>query len=390
MNLTFSDTERALRDEVRAYFADLVPPDVQHEVPRGELGGPVFRRLFQQMGADGWLGIGWPTEHGGQGRSSLEQFIFFDEAERAGAPIPFLTIKSIGPVLMAFGTDEQRADILPRILSGSIHFAIGYTEPDAGTDLAALRTKATRDGDDYVIDGAKIFTSYAHDADYIWLAARTSTGAKKHQGISIFIVPIDAPGLTITPIGILPGGQTNATFYDGVRVPASSMVGAEGEGWSLIMAQLNFERVAMAPPGMVARALSDVVTWARTPRADGSLPIDDPGVAERLATVYAHLEVLKLLNWKIATDTDRGTANPADSSATKVFGTEFYVEAFQILLEVLGPEGYLATDSPDAMFDGRLEHEYRIPVVMTFGGGTNEVQRDIISMFGLGLPRVER
>ena len=343
------------------------------------------------MGDDGWLGIGWPTEHGGQGRSALEQFIFFDEAERAGAPIPFLTIKSIGPVLMHFGTPEQQREYLPRILRGEIHFAIGYTEPEAGTDLASLRTRAVRDGDEYVINGNKVFTSYAHDADFIWLAARTSTEGRKQEGISIFIVPTDAPGLEITPIRILPGGQTNATFYDDVRVPASARVGEEGQGWALIMAQLNFERVAMSPPGMIARALRDVLQWARDAREpDGTRRIDVPWVRENLARVYAHLDALKLLNWRIASDSDAGRMNPADSSATKVFGSEFYVEAFDLLLEILGPDGYQQTGSGRCLLDGRLEHEYRIPVVMTFGGGTNEVQRDIISGFGLGLPRPER
>lgn len=388
MDVDYSIEERSLRRELRDYFAALVTPEVEAQVPRGELGGPVFRRLYRQMGEDGWLGIGWPEEHGGQGRTPLEQFIFFDEAERAGAPVPFLTIKSIGPVLMAHGSRAQQQEYLPRILRGEIHFAIGYTEPGAGTDLAALSTRAVRDGDAYVINGAKIFTSFAHDADYVWLAARTDPDLPKHKGISIFIVPIDAPGLTMSPIHILPGGQTNATYYDDVRVPATSLVGAENDGWRLITAQLNFERVAMCTPGMIDRALADVAAWAgEARRSDGTSLLDEPWVQANLAKVYAHLEVLKLLNWQVAASASSGTVGPASASATKVFGTELYVEAFDLLMEVLGEASTVHTGSHGAVLAGRLEHEFRIPVVMTFGGGTNEVQRDIIATVGLGLPR---
>ncbi len=203
------------------------------------------------MGADGWLGIGWPVEVGGRARPAIEQYIFFDEVQRAGFPIPFLTLCTVGPTLMKYGTEEQRAKMLPAILRGELHFAIGYSEPEAGTDLASLKTRAVRDGDDYVIHGQKVFTSLAEYADYIWLAVRTDPDAPKHKGISILMVDTRLPGFSLTPIHTLGGNRTNATYYDGVRVPVSMRVGRENEGWKLITTQLNHERVALMSPGPV-------------------------------------------------------------------------------------------------------------------------------------------
>lgn len=387
MDLTIPDSMAELRAELRDYFARLVPPEVEAELELGELGGDTFRRIYRTLGEDGWLGIGWPKEFGGQGRGSLEQFVFFDEADRAAVPVPFLTIKSIGPMLMDHGTPAQQAEYLPAILEGKIHFSIGYTEPDSGTDLASLRTAAYRDGDEYVISGQKIFTSYIGDADYIWLAARTGEGVKKHHGISILIVPRDAVGLSVTPIEILPGTRTYATYYDDVRVPVGNLVGEEGKGWGLIMGQLNYERVAMSTPGRVERSLRDVTIWAQhTDAADGRKLIEHDWVKHKLARVHVLLELLRFMNWQVAWHAGEGSLNPADASATKVFGSEAYNESYQLLFEVTGALGGLRSGSAGAVVDGRVENEYRIPIVMTFGGGTNEVQRDLISGFGLGLP----
>ncbi len=390
MHIGLSLEHEALRAELRAYFAELVTPALRAE-GGAEAGGELTRATIRKMGTDGWLGIGWPVEYGGQGRTPIEQQIFLEEAQAAGAPIPLLTINSVGPTLMRFGTEEQKTFFLPKILAGEIQFAIGYSEPGAGTDLAALRSRAERDGDEWLINGQKIYTSIAEHADYVWLACRTDPDAERHKGISIIIVPTDSPGFSVTPIHIMGGGRTNATFYDDVRVPAGNLVGEENGGWSLITNQLNHERVAIAPAGWVVRRFNEVLAWARsTTLADGRRVIDQEWVQVNLARVQARLEYLKLLNWKVAWAATEDAVAPADASATKVFGTEFYIEAYRLLMEVLGPESALRDSSSAGWLRDRLESSYQGTLVLTFGGGTNEVQRDLISMFGLGFPRAKR
>lgn len=390
MHIGLSPEHEALRDRLRAYFAELVTPELRAE-GGAESGGPRTRAALRQMGADGWLGLGWPEEYGGQGRTPIEQQIFIEEAQAAGAPVPLLTINSVAPTLMRFGTKEQKDFYLPRILRGEIQFAIGYSEPGAGTDLAALRTRAERDGDEWVINGQKIYTSIAEIADYVWLACRTDPDAPRHKGISIIIVPTDTPGFSVTPIHVMGGARTNATFYDNVRVPAGNLVGEENAGWTLITNQLNHERVAIAPAGWVVRRFHEVLEWARSTRlADGRRVIDQEWVQVNLARVRARLEYLKLLNWKVAWAATAGTLAPTDASVTKVFGTEFYIEAYRLLMEVIGPESALREPSSGARLRDRLEASYQGTLVLTFGGGTNEVQRDLISMFGLGFPRAKR
>jgi len=388
MHLDYTPEQQALRRELRAYFGRLVTPEYQAELGGTEGGGRLYHQALRQMGADGWLGIGWPREYGGQGRSPIEQFIFFDEASRAGVLLPTLTINAVAPTLMQLGSEEQRRRFLPAILRGELHFAIGYTEPSAGTDLASLRTRAVRDGDEYVINGSKVFTSQAEYADYIWLAARTDPQAPRHRGISIFMVDTRSPGYKITPIWTMGGVRTNATYYEDVRVPASALVGGENEGWGLITTQLNHERIALVSVGLVDRIFEDVRHWAQDTRlADGRRVIDQAWVQLHLARVYASLEVLKLLNWQQAWSMARGTLNYAEASAVKVFGSEFYVEAYRLLLEVIGQLGYVKGGSPEAVLKGRIERMYRATLILTFGGGTNEVQRDIIAMAGLAMPR---
>jgi len=340
------------------------------------------------MGRDGWLGIGWPTEWGGQGRSAIEQFIFFDESMRSGAPVPMLTINTVGPTIMNFGTQEQKEFFLPKILAGEIAFCIGYTEPNSGTDLASLSTRAVRDGDEYVINGAKIFTSLAGDADYVWLATRTDPNVPKHKGISMFVIPMDTPGIRVVPMKLLGDHNINYTFYEDVRVPAGCLVGGENQGWTLITNQLNHERVTLCSPGIIERVLTDVRAWAQaTKLPDGRRVVDQEWVQEHLARVYSELEFLRLINWKVAWQATQGHLDVADASSIKVFGTEFYLRAFRSLMEILGQAGYLTRGSPAAVIAGRLEMYARSMIILTFGGGTNEIQRDLIAIFGLGMPR---
>jgi 3-oxocholest-4-en-26-oyl-CoA dehydrogenase alpha subunit len=384
MHLALTDEQQGLQDRLRAYFTGLVEEESRNDDPE-----PSYTRLIRRMGHDGWLGLGWPVEFGGQGRGPVDQMIFVEESHWAGVPLPLLTLNSVGPTLMALGTDEQRTRLLPGILKGEVHFSIGYTETTAGTDLASLRTRAERDGDEYVITGEKLYTSAIQYADYVWLAVRTDPDAPKHKGLSVFIVPTDAPGFSWTPLRTVAGEFTSATFYDGVRVPVTNLVGVENEGWKLITNQLNHERVAICPVSGILRSIADVEAWARETPVHGVRVIDRQWVQVHLARAVARAEFLKLLNWKVAWAADKGL-NPADASATKVFGTEFALEAYRLLLEVVGQAGYLPEGSPGAVLRGRLEQASRSQTIFTFGGGTNEVQRDIIAMIGLGMPRAPR
>jgi 3-oxocholest-4-en-26-oyl-CoA dehydrogenase alpha subunit len=388
MHLDYTPEQHALRTELRGYFTQLMTPDLRAELAGSEGGGPLYHQALRQMGRDGWLGIGWPKEYGGLGRSPIEQFIFSDEVQSAGFPLPFLTINSVGPTIMRYGTDELRTRFLPQILRGEVLFAIGYSEPSAGTDLAALRTRAVRDGDEYVINGSKVFTSLAEFSDYIWLAARTDPDAKKHRGISMFLVSTKSPGYRCTPIWTVGGVRTNATYYEDVRVPASMRVGPENEGWNLIVSQLNYERMGLVTQGPFERVLESVRQWAQTTRlADGRRLIDQEWVRLKLARVRAKMDALKLLNWRQAWFMAQDALNFADASAVKVYGTEFFVEAYRDLLEVVGYRGVIRRGSPEAFISGHLEMLHRSALILTFGGGTNEVQRDIIAMGGLGMPR---
>jgi alkylation response protein AidB-like acyl-CoA dehydrogenase len=391
MHLTYTPEQQALKDELRTYFAQLMTPETVAGLSRGELDGPTYKEVVRRLGQDGWLGISWPKEYGGQGRGLLDQYIFFDEAQRAAVPVPFLTTNTVGPTIMAFGTPEQKDYFLPKILAGELHFSIGYSEPGAGTDLASLTTTAVRDGDHYVINGQKMWTSLIQHADWIWLACRTDPEAKRHKGLSMILVPTDAEGFSWTPVNTVGGGYTSATYYQDVRVPVSNVVLGENRGWELITSQLNHERVSLSSAGTVERKLNEVRRWAQeTKLSDGRRVIDQEWVQTGLARIHAKTEFLKLLNWKVAWSVTTGTLNPADASAVKVLGSELYIEAYRTLMEVLGQGGTLTKDSAGAILGADLERAMRNTLILTFGGGTNEIQRDIIAMVGLGMPRAPR
>ena len=395
MRISYTPEQEALRRQLRAYFDTLLTPERREALmaTTGEYGtGDVYRETVAQMGRDGWLALGWPAEYGGQARSAMDQLIFTDEAAVAGAPVPFLTINSVAPTIMEFGSEEQKKFYLPRIAAGDIHFAIGYSEPEAGTDLANLRTAAVRDGDEYIVNGQKMWTSLIQYADYVWLAVRTNTGSgdvggKKHRGISVLIVPTDADGFSWTPVHTMAGPGTSATYYSDVRVPVGNRVGDENGGWKLVTNQLNHERVALVSAQPIFTALNQVRSWAQATTDDrGRRLIDSEWIQLHLARVHAKAEYLKLINWELAS-AQAAAPSPADASAAKVFGTELACEAYRLLMEILGPSATLRQGSPGALLRGRVERMHRAALILTFGGGTNEVQRDIIGMVALGLPR---
>src|SRR3954452_13351913 len=386
MRFQESPEERALRAELRAYFTTLMAEEDPSGLGAPGDNEPAFRRIVRRLGADGWLGIGWPKEYGGQARSAREQFIMFDEVQRAGVPFPFVTINTVGPTIMRFGTDEQKRRYLPGILAGEINVAIGYTEPGAGTDLASLRTSARLDGDSWIVNGSKVFTSGANQADYIWLACRTDPELPKHQGLSMLMVPTDSPGFRCTPIVTVGDIVTTATYYDDVRVPVDSLVGERGGGWRMITTQLNHERVGLAALGGPAwRYWGEVRQWAR-----------DAGVADLawvradLADCYVRLEAMKLLNQQMVEAIAEDRLQPAEASSAKFYGTETHVHVYRKLIGVLGAAGWLRPGSPGAALHGEVERMGRSAQINTFGGGVNEIQREIVAAAGLGMKRRAR
>jgi 3-oxocholest-4-en-26-oyl-CoA dehydrogenase alpha subunit len=396
MHVALTPDQERLRAELREYFADLVTPEVRAGLAAasGEFGDArVYKDVIRRLGADGWLGIGWPEEYGGQARSMVEQLIFTDAAAVAGVPIPYLTLNTVGPTIMRYGTDEQKDYFLPRILAGELHFSIGYSEPGSGTDLASLKTRAVLEGSlddgEWVINGQKMWTSLIQYADWIWLACRTDPELPRHKGLSMILVPADAEGFSYTPVHTVAGVGTSATYYEDVRVPASNLVGELNGGWSLMTNQLNHERVALTSAAPLSHSLGLVRAWAQeTKNPDGQRVIDQEWVQVLLGRAHARIEMLTLLNWQLASAID--DLSPAHASATKVYGSELATEVYRSLMEIVGPNALVAADSPAAVLAGRLERFHRSSLVMTFGGGTNEIQRDIIGYVGLGLPAAKR
>jgi 3-oxo-4-pregnene-20-carboxyl-CoA dehydrogenase beta subunit len=381
MFIELTPEQARLRDTLRGYFAGLLTP-AERVTLLTERHGAVYKDVVRRMGRDGWLGVGWPREYGGHGFGQVEQQIFVNEAARADIPLPAVTLQTVGPVLQERGTPAQKALFLPKILAGEIHFAIGYTEPGAGTDLAALRTTAVRDGDDYLVSGQKIFTTGAHEADYVWLACRTDPAAPKHKGITILIVDTADPGFSWTPIITHDGAHhVNATYYDRVRVPDAMRVGAENEGWRLITSQLNHERVMLGPAGRLAAMTDRVREWATANALEGR-----PDVRRALAHAGAVTRVNELLNWQVAAAPELSVA---DASATKVFSSEQAQEIGQALAEVVSRHADPADPASAALMTW-LDVQLKRNTVLTFGGGVNEVQRELIATAGLGLPRVPR
>lgn len=389
MFVDLTPEQHELRLRIRDYFAEMMTPERRMQL-RGMETGDLFRTLIRQMGRDGWLAVGWPKEHGGQGYAATEQLIFFEEANIAGAPLPFVTISTVGPALMAHGSAEQKRKFLPGIAAGEIVFAIGYSEPNAGSDLAALTTQARFDGERFIVNGNKLWTSGVESADYVWLAARTSAELQRHKGVSLLIVDTRSRGFSCTLIETV-GNATAATYYDNVEVPADMLVGELHGGWKLITAQLNHERLGLGSwSDKVVSQFRRVFLWAKARDEQGRRAIDQPWVKRALAECYARLEAMRLINFRIAADLEAGSVDVALASTTKVFGSESAIEVLRRLTEVVGNSGLVRSGSAAALLLGDLEYETRAATLLSFGGGTNEIQRELIAQFGLNMPRTVR
>ena len=387
MFVDYTDHQKELRKEFRAYFSNLIKPEHREELRSAE-SGDLYKTLIRQQGLDGMLAVGWPEQYGGRGLTESEQLIRYEEALLAGAPTPFVTLNTVGPSIISKGTDEQKKRFLPGIAGGELHFAIGYTEPGAGTDLAALTTSAVRQGDHYLVNGNKVYTSGTEGADYVWLAARTNPDVPKHKGISILVMDTKDPGFSYGPIHTMGGVRTNVTYYTDVKVPADMIIGEENGGWRLITEQLNHERVGLAAWGIQGwKIFRAALEWARnTKNADGQRVIDDPLTQRNLAEVYAHLEAMRVMNARMSWQLDQQKMDPVFPSAIKVYSTEIMLEICRILMDVVGPHALIAAGSEGAVLHGDLEHEYRRATISTFGGGVVEVLRGLVATHGLGMP----
>lgn len=388
MNFDYTPEQEQLRKDYRERLEAVMTPERRAAVIGKMEGGAAVTEARRALGEAGLLGVSWPVEYGGSGLTALEQYIFAEEARRVHAPLPFVTLNTVGPTLIQYGTEEQKQKFLPAILKGEVDFAIGYSEPGAGSDLASLRSTAVRDGDEFVINGSKMFTSGAEFADYIWMAARTDPEAKKHKGITVFIVPTDSPGFSWKPLHTMPGVSTYYTFYDDVRVPESAIVLGENQGWKLVTNQLNLERAAMGNLGALEPLFHKTMEWTKTTPLDDGFVIDQPWVQQALARVEAQVSAYRLLNLRVNTNMSSGGLGMGEASAAKVFGTELTQQVARELLDVVGQAGTLKGST--APLQGELESAYRFAVINTFGGGANELQRDIIAMAGLGMPRAPR
>lgn len=389
MRYDFTPAQLAWRDEIRAFIAEHLTAELLAELREAgnEGEGPLAHEFVLKLRERGYWGIAWPPEYGGLGRSAIDQWIFVDELEGAGAPMLPLTVTSVAPTIMRVGTENQRRAWLPRITAAEVAFAVAYSEPEAGTDMAALRTRAELDGDEWVINGQKMWNTMAHMATHNWVAVRTEPDAPKHKGISMMIVPMDAPGVTVQPVYVWPGLRTNAVFFDDVRVPRDHLIGERGMGFYYAAMALNFERLALGSVAMVRRYFRELVAVVKDLSLDGQPLREHPWVRERLARLAVDIEAGRMLGLETAWALEQGRVPAAESSMAKIFVTELAQRLADAATEMLGLNGQLHPDEPAAHLHGRLQWLYRTAPLLAFGGGTNEVQRNIVAMLGYGLPR---
>ena len=390
MKIELTKNQQKLKDELKEYFSALLNKELLSEMSDPQFfegGGPEFKKALKIMGQDGWIGLSWPKEFGGKEFTPIEQYIFVEEIMRTGFPFPFLTTESVGPMIAQHGSDWAKETIAKSILRGETIFAIGYSEPNAGTDLASLKTQALPDKEGFKINGQKIWTSLANYADYIWLAARTNNEVKKHKGISMFIVPTDDDGFSYTPIQTLGDVTTNMTYYDDIYVSKDNLVGELNSGWNLITSQLNLERLALVNHGPVDELYHQLLSLAKSTKVDSKNVLSDiDWVKSNFAKIYSGLETLKLICWKQVWGMENNVLSMTDASLAKIYGSEYFIEAYRMMMEIFGELSIIRDDSL-SILNSRLERMYRTASILTFGGGTNEVQRDIISMAGLLMPR---
>ncbi len=388
MDFRFTPEQEQFREQIRGFLAQHLSDELRAEIAAsGHTPGPLGKQFLRLLGEHGWLGVGWPREYGGQGRSMIEQTIFYHELDLHDVHFGNLTITSLAMTLIKLASEEQKREYLPRILKGELEICLGYTEPGAGSDLAGITTRAERDGTDYLITGQKVFTTGAHYASHCWLLARSEPAAPRHKGLSVFIFPLDTPGVTIHPIYTMEGIRTNEVFLDQVRVPASCMIGTPGSGFYTVAMALDFERAFMGKYTKLGRDFDALVQCCKQIDADGRPLFEDPLIKDRLVRLHIDIERLRLLCLKSAWMIDEGKVPTAEASAQKVLASELEQRLADEGIQILGGYGQLERESPHTPMKGRLTQSWLISPMLRFGGGANEIQRDIIAQRGLGLPR---
>ena len=399
MDFAYTPEQEALRSEVRQFIADNVTPEIIHEIEESGIRnrGPETRDLYKKIGDKGWIGISWPKEYGGQDGSRIDQYIIEEEFARIG-----ITVGGAGsgaPAILAAGTEEQKKYFLPGLIKGEIVFALGFTEPQGGADLASLQCRAVRDGDDFVINGQKMYTTAAHYGTHVYLMARTDPEAPKHKGISIFLVPIDLPGITVRPLWTIQNEptapprttygdrRTNETFFENVRIPASCMLGEENMGWYVGAMGLNLDRVGASRYLLSVQRDEDIVNWVKENDMDGYSPAEDADVRDRLAELWIEAQVCRLMTMRSMSLVERGGTFTYEGSAEKVWSPEHGVRTTETIAQILGPYGQLLNGSEAAIEDGIFAHN----LLGAFQSGINhcsvQVMRDQVARRGLGMPR---
>ena len=387
MHFGLTPAQEAWRDEVREFLQEKLTPGIRAELGLSLVPSASVPSFYKEIAAKGWTALNWPKEHGGLEKSAIDQVILNDEFEYAGAPALPMSATGLAPMIIRYGREDNKQTWLPRIRTGDVTFALGYSEPDAGTDLANLRTKATLDGDEWVIDGQKIWNSEAHLATHEWLAVRTDPESSRHRGISILIVPLDSPGITVDPLWTWGDERTNVVFFDEVRVPRDHLIGEVNQGWSYIVGALTHERVTASGTGSLRRLFDEVVDFCARTFLDGGPLASRPEVQLRLAELAVELEIARLLSMQAAALIDAGAIPVAEASMQKIVTTELRTKIADLGMQFADLYGQLHESDEEAPLDGRLEHSYRLAPLFRFAGGTNEVMRSIVAERALGLPR---
>jgi alkylation response protein AidB-like acyl-CoA dehydrogenase len=395
MDFRDAPEEAAFRAQVRAFVDANLPPELRrpHAVSSsfegGRWGHPSAKLWREKLAERGWIAPAWPREYGGAGMTPMEQFVFNEEMALARAPRTGggIAIGMAGPTIMVHGTEEQKQRFLPPILSGEHIWCQGFSEPEAGSDLANLQTRAVRDGDDYVINGQKIWTSLAQHADWMNLLARTDPDAPKHKGISYLLVDMRSPGITIRPLVNIAGqADFNEVFFDNVRVPKENLLGEENRGWYLATTTLDFERSNIATTTNLVLMVSDLVAWGREHRCAPECALSrDESLRYELADRTVEAQIARLMSYRVISMQNAGLIPNKESSIAKLYSSELEQRVARTALRLLGPYGQLMDGL--APLDGKVSRMYLYGVALTIGGGTSEIQRNIIAMRGLELPR---
>ncbi len=391
MDFHDSPQETAFRAEVRDFLRRELPQRGGIDPYAGFGGADFYLQFMDKLAARGWVAPAWPKEYGGAGLSVVQQFIFNQEMATARAPRPSpIAVGFAGPTLIVHGTEDQKQKYLSEILSGRVHWCQGYSEPGAGSDLASLQTRAVHDGDDYVVNGQKIWTSLGHLAKWMILLARTDPDAPKHRGISYFVLDMKSPGVTVRPLVNMAGThEFNEVFFEDVRVPRENLIGEENRGWYLAQTTLSFERSNIGSAVGQQQIVEDLIRVAKDPSTAG-MRMDGINHAVRTELVdrYVETEVATMMSYRIVTMQARGLIPSQEASAAKLFSTELNQRIYRTAMKVLGPYGQVLGRSPaHALLKGQVAYMYLRSVANTIEGGTSEIQRNIVATRGLGLPR---